>query len=176
MRSPMTLLSRRFGVRLLAPALLSLFAAAGLPALAQTAVSASSAQPPRVIEVTDVAGRKVQVRAPVERVILGEGRQIYFVAALDKENPFKRVVAWRDDLAKADPGTYKLYEAKSPQIAKLPSFGGMKEGSFDVEQAVALKPDVLLMNIEAKVASDEAKLVEKLAGVGIPVRSEEHTS
>jgi iron complex transport system substrate-binding protein len=98
-----------------------------------------------------------------------EGQQIYFVAALDKENPFKRVVAWRDDLAKADHGTYKLYEAKSPQIGKLPSFGGMKEGSFDVEQAVALKPDVLLMNIEAKVASDEAKLVEKLAGAGIPV-------
>ena len=45
----------------------------------------------------------------------------------------------------------------------------MKEGTFDVEQAVALKPDVLLMNIEAKVASDEAKLVEKLAEVGIPV-------
>jgi iron complex transport system substrate-binding protein len=45
----------------------------------------------------------------------------------------------------------------------------MKEGSFDIEQAVALKPNVLLMNIEAKVASDEAKLVEKLAGVGIPV-------
>jgi iron complex transport system substrate-binding protein len=122
-----------------------------------------------MVEVTDVAGRKVQVRAPVERVILGEGRQIYVVAALDKDNPFKRVVAWRDDLAKADPSTFKLYEAKNPQIGKLPAFGGMKEGSFDVEQAVALKPDVLLMNIEAKVASDEAKLVEKLAGVGIPV-------
>ena len=161
--------SRRFGVRLVAPALFSFFAAAGVPAIAQTPAPASSVQVSRMVEVTDVAGRKVQVRAPVERVILGEGRQIYVVAALDKENPFKRVVAWRDDLAKADPGTYKLYEAKSPQIGKLPSFGGMKEGSFDVEQAVALKPDVLLMNIEAKVASDEAKLVEKLAGVGIPV-------
>ncbi len=121
------------------------------------------------VSVTDVLGRKVEVEAPVRRVILGEGRQMYVVAALDKEDPFKRVVAWRDDLPKADPDSYKQYLARYPQIAKLPSFGGMKEGAFDIEQAIALKPDVLLLNIEAKVASDEASLVEKLAAVGIPV-------
>ncbi|AOG04126.1 periplasmic binding family protein [Bosea sp. RAC05] len=121
------------------------------------------------VTVTDVLGRKVEVEAPVRRVILGEGRQMYVVAALDKEDPFKRVVGWRDDLPKADPDSYKQYLARYPQIAKLPSFGGMKEGAFDIEQAIALKPDVLLLNIEAKVASDEASLVEKLASVGIPV-------
>lgn len=121
------------------------------------------------VTVTDVLGRKVEVEAPVQRVILGEGRQMYVVAALDKDDPFKRVVAWRDDLPKADPDSYKQYLARYPQIEKLPSFGGMKEGAFDIEQAIALKPDVLFLNIEAKVASDEASLVEKLAAVGIPV-------
>lgn len=121
------------------------------------------------VKVTDVLGREVEVKAPVERIILGEGRQIYFVATLDKDDPFKRVVGWRDDLPKADPDNYKAYLARYPDIAKLPTFGGMKEGSFDVEQAIALKPDVLFMNIESKVASDEAKLIEKLAAVGIPV-------
>lgn len=121
------------------------------------------------VMVTDVLGRKVEVEAPVRRVILGEGRQMYVVAALDKDDPFGRIVAWRDDLPKADPDSYKQYLARYPQIAKMPSFGGMKEGAFDIEQAIALKPDVLLLNIEAKVASDEASLVEKLAAVGIPV-------
>lgn len=121
------------------------------------------------VSVTDVLGRTVEVTAPVERVILGEGRQMYFVAALDKAEPFKRVVGWRDDLPKADPDTYKAYLARYPEIAKLPTFGGMKEGAFDIEQAIALKPDVLFLNVEAKIASDEAKLVEKLASVGIPV-------
>jgi iron complex transport system substrate-binding protein len=163
--------SGALGARLLAPACLSVLAALSpvASAHAQPAAPQAKAQPADTIEVKDVAGRTVRVRAPVSRVILGEGRQIYVVAALDKEDPFRRVVAWRDDLAKADPSTFKLYEARNPGIGKLPTFGGMKEGSFDVEQAVALKPDVLLMNIEAKVASDEAKLVEKLAGVGIPV-------
>ena len=35
------------------------------------------------ITVTDIVGRQVEVKAPVEKVILGEGRQMYFVAALD---------------------------------------------------------------------------------------------
>ena len=129
----------------------------------------AKAQSQGIIEVTDVAGRTVRVKAPVERVILGEGRQMYVVGLLDREDPFRRVVGWRDDLAKADPNTFRQYQEIAPNIAKLPTFGGMKEGSFDVEQALALKPDVLLMNIEAKIASDEARLVEKLATVGIPV-------
>ncbi len=165
----MTAFLRRAGARFVAPACFSLLAVVALSPSAPAQTTSAPVAQTSTVEVTDVAGRTVRVRAPVERVILGEGRQIYFVAALDKENPFRRVVAWRDDLAKADPGTFKLYAAQNPQIGKLPTFGGMKEGAFDIEQAVALKPDVLLMNIEAKVASDEAKLVEKLAGVGIPV-------
>ncbi|MGW9329306.1 ABC transporter substrate-binding protein [Bosea sp. NPDC055594] len=139
------------------------FAAAGMLLVAALPAAAEK------IVVTDIIGRKVEVEAPVRKIILGEGRQMYFVAALDKDEPFKRVVGWRDDLGKADPENYKAYLTRYPQIAKLPTFGGMKEGAFDVEQAIALKPDVLFLNIEAKVASDEAKLVEKLASVGIPV-------
>ncbi|TKT76145.1 ABC transporter substrate-binding protein [Aquamicrobium sp. LC103] len=121
------------------------------------------------ITVTDVTGREVQVDAPVKHMILGEGRQIYFLAALDKEAPFQHVVGWRDDLAKADPESYEAYLAKYPDIAKLPTFGGMKEGTFDIEQAVALKPDVILMNIDAKTATEESGYIEKLAKVGIPL-------
>ncbi|TJV22316.1 MAG: ABC transporter substrate-binding protein, partial [Mesorhizobium sp.] len=43
----------------------------------------------RAETVTDIAGRKVEVKTPVEKVILGEGRQIYLIAALDTGNPFK---------------------------------------------------------------------------------------
>ncbi len=121
------------------------------------------------VVVKDVTGRDVEVDVPVRHVILGEGRQIYFLAALDKENPFQHVVGWRDDLPKADPESYAAYLAKYPGIAKLPTFGGMKDGTFDIEQAVALKPDVILMNVDAKTATEEAGYIEKLAKVGIPL-------
>lgn len=121
------------------------------------------------ITVTDVAGREVAVNAPVNKVILGEGRQIYLVGALDRDDPFKRVVGWREDFSQADPDNYAAYLKKFPHMADIPTFGGFKDSSFDVEQAVALGPDVMLMNIEAKQATEDAKYIEKLAAVGIPV-------
>ncbi|MDI6836449.1 MAG: ABC transporter substrate-binding protein [Rhizobiaceae bacterium] len=129
----------------------------------------SGAASAETVTVTDITGREVQVNVPVERVILGEGRQIYFTAALDTDAPFKRVVGWRDDFKKADLDGYNIYLEKFPEMAKIPTFGGMKDGTFDIEQAVALKPDVIIMNTEAKSATEESGYIEKLAKVGIPL-------
>ncbi|WP_425102388.1 ABC transporter substrate-binding protein [Tropicibacter sp. S64] len=121
------------------------------------------------ITVTDITGREVTLDGPADRVILGEGRQIFFAAVLDGEDPFARVVGWRDDLLQASPESYALYAEKFPQIADIPTFGGFKDGTFDIEQAVALDPDVMILNLEAKAATDEAGYEEKLAKVGIPI-------
>lgn len=129
----------------------------------------SGAASAETVTVKDITGREVQVNVPVERVILGEGRQIYFTAALDTDAPFKRVVGWRDDFKKADLDGYNIYLEKFPEMAKIPTFGGMKDGTFDIEQAVALKPDVIIMNTEAKSATEESGYIEKLAKVGIPL-------
>lgn len=121
------------------------------------------------ITVTDITGREVTLDGPADRVILGEGRQIFFAAVLDGEDPFRRVVGWRDDLLQAAPESYAQYAEKFPQIADIPTFGGFKDGTFDIEQAVALDPDVMILNLEAKAATDEAGYEDKLAKVGIPI-------
>lgn len=121
------------------------------------------------ITVTDIANRQVEVEVPVQRVILGEGRQVYLTAVLDRENPFQRIVGWRDDFASADPDNHAAYLEKFPEMAEIPAFGGFKDGTFDVEQAVSLKPDVIIMNIESKQATEDAKYIEKLAAAGIPL-------
>lgn len=138
-------------------------AAVSLALIADTAVAGE------LVKITDITGREVEVSVPVDRVILGEGRQIYFTAALDTEKPFGRVVGWRDDFKKADLDGYNAYLEKFPEMATIPTFGGMKDGTFDIEQAVALKPDVIIMNTEAKSATEEAGYIEKLAKVGIPL-------
>lgn len=139
----------------------------GLAAALLFAAGAAPAAETRTVE--DVAGRSVQVPAEAKRIILGEGRQIYLLAALDTEAPFQRVVGWRDDLEKADRDGYEIYRQKYPFIADLPRFGGAKEGTFDVEQALTLHPDLVVMNLESKLATDEGGLIDKLAAVGIPV-------
>ncbi len=52
---------------------------------------------------------------------------------------------------------------------RLPKVGSVAAGSFDIEQAIALEPDVLILNYEAESASRDARLVEKLGRAGIAV-------
>lgn len=136
---------------------------------ALTMLVAGTAQAAESVTVTDVTGREVTVEVPVQKVILGEGRLIYGLATLDSEDPFERVVGWRDDLKKADPQGYGLYAAKYPRIDDIPTFGGIKDGTFNIEQAISLNPDVVIMNLEAKGATEEGGFDEKLAAVGIPL-------
>jgi iron complex transport system substrate-binding protein len=148
---------------------MKMFGRVALAAVGFCALFSGSAFAGEKVTIKDVAGRDVEISVPVEHVILGEGRQIYFVAALDTDAPFSRVVGWRDDFKKADLDGYNEYLAKFPEMDKLPTFGGMKDGTFDIEQAVALKPDVIIMNIDAKTATEEAGYIEKLGKVGIPL-------
>ncbi|MBS4431283.1 ABC transporter substrate-binding protein [Pectobacterium punjabense] len=119
--------------------------------------------------IKDVLGREVRVNTPVQRVMLGEGRQLYLVAMLDREDPAKRIVAWRRDLIQSDPATWHQYRDRFPQLAKIPTFDGTEKGTFDVEQAVSLKPDVIIMNIEAQRAIVDAGYDRILDSVGIPI-------
>jgi iron complex transport system substrate-binding protein len=119
--------------------------------------------------VTDLLGRQVKVNLPVQRVILGEGRQLYLVAALDTQNPIERIVGWRKDLIQSDPDTYNAYLRIFPGIANIPTFGGFEDGTFDIEKAISLRPDVIILNIEAQHATEDARYIEKLDALGIPV-------
>jgi iron complex transport system substrate-binding protein len=124
---------------------------------------------PTMITVTDLAGRRVDVPVPVRRVMLGEGRLLHLVAALDSRDPLARIAAWRDDLIEADPASYRQYLAAFPELAQLPRFGGHEGSLIDVESAIALKLDAVLLNIEAKGTMEDAQYVEKLGAIGIPV-------
>lgn len=131
--------------------------------------SAAGTTAGRKVVVTDLAGRQVEVRVPAQRVILGEGRQLYLVAALDTDDPLRRLVAWGNDLMQADPDTYAQYREKFPAIANLPVLGGASDGGLDIEQAIALRPDVVILGIEAQRAGADARYIEKLGAAGIPV-------
>lgn len=119
--------------------------------------------------VTDVAGREVTFDKPVERVILGEGRMLYSVAPLEREDPFAKIVAWRNDLWTTDLDGFNIYTAKFPKGAELPQLGNLTDGTLQLETVVDLDPDVLLLPIGNKTAADEVKLEETLDGVGVKI-------
>ncbi|WP_233433110.1 ABC transporter substrate-binding protein [Thalassospira povalilytica] len=121
------------------------------------------------ITVTDIAGRQVDVTVPVKRAVLGEGRQLYIIAALDRENPAEHIVGWRKDLIEADPATYQAYLEKFPAFGKIPAFEGLEQSLIDIETTIAQKPDIVFLNLETKRAVEEAAYIEKLGGLNIPV-------
>ena len=127
------------------------------------------ASPALAVEITDVAGRVVDVDLPSKRIIVGEARQVHVIAALKGENTFDTIVGWRDDLIKKDPDSYAAYVEHFPQIAALPRFGYVPQGDFDLESAIALKPDVITLNLEAAKVAKEAGFEDKAAAAGIKV-------
>ncbi|AJY45597.1 ABC transporter substrate-binding protein [Martelella endophytica] len=119
--------------------------------------------------VEDVAGREVSFDGPVERVILGEGRMIYGLAPIERENPFEKVVGWRNDLYMNDKGGYNAYVAKFPEAADIPFLGRLSNGTLSVETVVDLDADVLLLPIGDKEAADEINLEQTLEGTGTKI-------
>ena len=61
--------------------------------------------------------------------------EFFFTAVLDGDNPFARIVGWRDDFRQASPESYGQYAEKFPELADIPTFGGFKDGTFVSESS-----------------------------------------
>lgn len=120
-------------------------------------------------EVTDVLGRKVEVKDDVKRVVLGEGRLISAFALLDKDAPFQRIVGWQNDLKLLDQHTYNAYVAKFPTVKDIPLIGQASEQSVSAEEILSLKPDLAVFSISGHGPTEHSPVADVLAKAGIPV-------
>lgn len=120
-------------------------------------------------DVTDALGRVVKVPDHVQRVVLGEGRLISAFALLDRDQPFKRIVGWQNDLRKLDPNTYAAYVAKFPEVKDIPLIGQASEQSVSAEQILALKPDLAVFSISGHGPTEHSPVADVLEKAGIAV-------
>ncbi|EKK5376134.1 ABC transporter substrate-binding protein [Morganella morganii] len=122
------------------------------------------------VTVTDTDGQTITLNHEPKRVVLQDGRDIMTLALLDRTNPFKRVVAWNNNLKKSDPQTIFLLEKKwKSDISEIPDMGFNDKGEVDAEQVIAQKPDVLIAQLRAKPALEGTGVIAKLKEAGIPV-------
>lgn len=122
------------------------------------------------LTVTDLAGRSVEIKAEPQRVVVQDGRDLFTLAVLDREDPFKRIVAWNNILARSDPDSFAAFAARWPESSARPidmKFGD--EGQVNLEQVAATKPDLLIFQVRTRQALDDADLFDRLAGLGIPI-------
>ncbi len=135
---------------------------------ASTPAATPSAAEPATLKITDIEGREVELKAPVQRMYLGESRILYLAGLLDREKPLDRIVGWGTDLQSTDPDTINAYKAKFPEIEKIPEIGSFNQGAFSAESVIDLKPDVMVLTKSAYKSAQEIGAVETLEKVGIP--------
>ena len=128
-----------------------------------------AAQTVQAAEVKDVLGRTVRLEHAPQRIVLGEGRLFFALALLDRDNPFKRVVGWQNDMRLLDPHTYEAYAKQYPAIKQLPLIGQASEQSVSAEQILSLKPDLAIFSIAGEGPTQHSPVADLLEQAGIPV-------
>jgi iron complex transport system substrate-binding protein len=162
----MSITARRSGAISVSPAELLIVALVTLACLVSFALPARAAE---TVTVTDLAGRTVTVKKGVNRMILGEGRQLYGLAVLDRDDPFRRVVGWRDDLKVNDPDSWRKYKAKFPGAAEIADLGNPYASDFSIEKIIALDAEVVVLDLGNFFRARETGLIATLEKVNIPI-------
>lgn len=119
------------------------------------------------IEVTDLAGRVVQVTKDPQKIVLSEGRQLYTLAMLDRDDPFKRIVGWGNDLIQNDPGAWQKYLAKFPKAKDVADMGNPYAADVSMEKIAALGTEVYILDLSNYFKAQETGLLGKLEKAGI---------
>lgn len=119
------------------------------------------------ITVTDIAGRTVDVPHDPTRVIISEGRQLYAISVIDRKDPFKRIIGWRNDMELYDPDAYRKYIEKFPHGKDIAYFGRASKAEFSVEQAIKLKAELVIFPFGDYEDTKELNLLTQLDKAGI---------
>jgi iron complex transport system substrate-binding protein len=120
-------------------------------------------------EVTDLAGRTVTIPDHPQRVLLGEGRFVFAMALLDRDNPVQRVVGWQGELKRQDPFAWVQLITRYPDAAKVPLIGTTSEASVSPEKVVSLQPDVAIFSVSGHGPGRNSPMISALKDAGIPV-------
>ncbi|MEM9707940.1 MAG: ABC transporter substrate-binding protein [Pseudomonadota bacterium] len=122
------------------------------------------------LTLTDIAGRQVTLDEQPDKIILGEGRMMYAIAAITDGNPFENVVGWKDDLIQFDPDAFRKFEAAFPADAeRMINFGNPYAGDFSIEAVLEADADLVLLDSGNLFKAEETGLIEKLDKAGVPV-------
>lgn len=121
------------------------------------------------ITVTDVAGREVKLKVPVNKVILqysGSGGGFNTMVALEGKNVCQKIAGWDMGLKENRYDTYEKFSEAIPEIKNIPDIGNIDKNNFNVEKVISLKPDALILPMDTLKKSTD--VVKKLEQAGIP--------
>lgn len=121
------------------------------------------------IEITDVTGRTVTLKKPAERIVLqwsGAGGPFLTISALMGKDTPKVIAGMDTSLQQYRADMWKHFTTEMPELAKIPEVGTVGDKNFNVEQIVALHPDVIFIPVDLK-NQYESDAKQKLDEAGV---------
>ncbi|UNC51681.1 ABC transporter substrate-binding protein [Enterobacter huaxiensis] len=121
------------------------------------------------ITVKDLDNRTVTVEREPQRIILQDGRDIFTLALLERDNPFAHVVAWNNLPKKQDTETWNVLKRKWPEAEKILDMKFSDQGNVDLETVISRQPDLMIAQLRAKPSLVQTGVLAKLEALHIPV-------
>lgn len=145
----------------------ALIAAAGGAALLLSPLLAQAADWP--VTVKDMDNRTVTIDQEPQRIILQDGRDIFALALLERDNPFAKVVAWNNLPKKQDTQTWDVLKRKWPDAEKILDMQFSDQGNVDLETIISRHPDLMIAQLRAKPSLVQSGVLAKLEALHVPV-------
>ena len=145
----------------------ALIAAAGGAALLLSPLLAQAADWP--VTVKDMDNRTVTIDQDPQRIILQDGRDIFALALLERDNPFAKVVAWNNLPKKQDTQTWDVLKRKWPDAEKILDMQFSDQGNVDLETIISRHPDLMIAQLRAKPSLVQSGVLAKLEALHVPV-------
>lgn len=120
------------------------------------------------VVIKDVTGREVTLPHAAKRIMLAEGRQIVALSLIHPQ-PVSLLAGWLGDFRKNDSQTYALFKTRFPDIDAVPVLGIGNDGTFPIEQAIALRPDVAVLGVSFAPGARANDIAIQFGAAGIPV-------
>lgn len=121
------------------------------------------------VTVKDLDNRTVTIEHAPTRIILQDGRDIFTLALLERENPFAHVVAWNNLPKKQDTETWNVLKRKWPEAEKILDMKFSDQGNVDLETVISRQPDLMIAQLRAKQSLVQTGVLAKLEALHIPV-------
>jgi iron complex transport system substrate-binding protein len=121
------------------------------------------------VTVKDLDNRTVTIEHEPQRIILQDGRDIFTLALLERDNPFAKVVAWNNLPKKQDTETWNVLKRKWPEAEKILDMKFSDQGNVDLETVISRQPDLMIAQLRAKPSLVQTGVLAKLEALHIPV-------
>lgn len=141
-------------------------AAGGLALLLSPFIAQAQGWP---VTVKDLDNRTVTIEREPQRIILQDGRDIFALALLARDNPFAKVVAWNNLPKKQDTETWNVLKRKWPEAETLLDMKFSDQGNVDLETVISRQPDLMIAQLRAKPSLVQTGVLAKLEALHIPV-------